>query len=304
MRPVVSGGVLAERAPAKVNLTLAARRRRPDGYHDLESLVMFAATGDDLTFVPGGESFHLTVSGRTADAAGLPDDNLVLRAASHLAALVRGLPRGRFRLTKRLPVAAGLGGGSSDAAAALRLLARASGLAPDDPRLVEAARLTGADVPVCLACRSRMMRGTGAELGPVPGLPFLPAVLVNPGVAVSTPDVFRRLGLAPGEERPGDPAAAVETMDWPDRRSAQRAALVQLASTSRNDLEVPAQAIAPGVGEALALLSRTDGCRLARMSGSGATIFGLFDSGRAAAAAASAVRQVRPHWWIRPTVLA
>ncbi|MGL4284970.1 MAG: 4-(cytidine 5'-diphospho)-2-C-methyl-D-erythritol kinase, partial [Phreatobacter sp.] len=282
-----------DRAPAKVNLTLAVRRRRADGYHDLESLVVFAAVGDELRFLPGGTGYSLGVKGRTAAETGPPGDNLVLKAARLLAARVPGLPGGTFTLIKRLPVAAGLGGGSSDAAAALRLLAEAGGLSQADPRLAEAARLTGSDVPVCLAGEARIMRGTGAELGPALALPRLPALLVNPGIAVATPAVFARLGLAPGAAREGDPATALE-QGRATRPQAARADLVALLHTARNDLEAPALALAPGIGEALRHVAATEGCRLARMSGSGATVFGLYDTCRAAAAAGKAIRAKRP----------
>jgi 4-diphosphocytidyl-2-C-methyl-D-erythritol kinase len=292
--------MLVERAPAKVNLSLAVRGRRADGYHDLESLVVFAATGDELRFAPGDGGFALTVRGATAAEAGPAADNLILRAARLLIERVPGLPQGRFVLVKRLPVAAGLGGGSSDAAAALRLLARAGGLALDDPRLQEAARLTGADVPVCLDARSRMMRGIGHELGSTLRLPRLPALLVNPRVAVPTPEVFRRLGMAAGQINAGDPAAGLEAAatDAPGR-----AGLVARLALSRNDLEPPAIAIAPVIGEALTLLQATPGCRLARMSGSGATVFGLFDTCRVAAAAGKAIAADHPGWWLKPTML-
>ncbi|MGE0039132.1 MAG: 4-(cytidine 5'-diphospho)-2-C-methyl-D-erythritol kinase, partial [Xanthobacteraceae bacterium] len=181
-------------APAKVNLTLRVLGRQADGYHDLESLVAFAGVGDRLSFVPG-RALSLTVRGPTAAAAGELDSNLVLKAARALADRVPGLRVGRFEMSKRLPVAAGLGGGSSDAAAALRLLARASRIALDDPRLMEAARVTGADVPVCLDPRPRVMRGIGDVLSDPLDLPRLPAVLVNPGVAVPTKDVFAALRL-------------------------------------------------------------------------------------------------------------
>lgn len=288
-----------ERAPAKVNLTLAVVRRREDGFHDLESLVVFAGTGDELRFAPGGEGFGLTARGRSAREAGSPADNLVVKAARLLAGRVPGLPGGAFTLVKRLPVAAGLGGGSSDAAAALRLLARAGGLAPDDPRLMAAARATGSDVPVCLRPAPRFMRGTGHDLGIPLALPRLPALLVNPGVAVPTPAVFGRLGLAAGEERDGDPAADIEKA----AAGVPRAALIARLAASRNDLEAPALALAPAIGDALALLRAEDGCRLARMSGSGATVFGLYDSCRAAAAAGKVIAARHPGWWVKPTML-
>ncbi len=184
----------AEPAPAKVNLTLRVLGRRADGYHDIESLVAFADVGDALTFAPARD-LTLTVRGPTAAAAGDTADNLVLKAARALAERVDGLKLGRFALSKRLPVAAGLGGGSADAAAALRLLARANRMTRDDPRLMAAARATGADVPVCLDPRPRFMRGIGEILSEPLDLPRLPAVLVNPGVAVATKDVFAALRL-------------------------------------------------------------------------------------------------------------
>jgi 4-diphosphocytidyl-2-C-methyl-D-erythritol kinase len=183
---------LTEFAPAKINLTLHVLGRRADGYHEIESLVAFADIGDRLTFVPG-DTLELEVGGPSAEAAGEGEDNLVLKAARALAEGVDGLRTGRFVLDKQLPVAAGLGGGSSDAAAALRLLARHNNLPLNDPRLHAAARATGADVPVCLDPKARMMRGIGEILsGPI-ALPELPAVLVNPGVAVPTKDVFAAL---------------------------------------------------------------------------------------------------------------
>lgn len=286
-----------ERAPAKVNLTLVVRRRRDDGYHDLESLVVFARCGDELRFAPGGEGYRLLVRGRTAAAAGPDDDNLVLRAARALAGATP-VPGGTFTLVKRLPVAAGLGGGSSDAAAALRLLARAGGLALDDDRVRSAARATGSDVSVCLDPRPRFMRGTGHDLGPALSLPRLPALLVNPGVAVSTPAVFRALGLSAGTERAADPATGLEAGP-----TATRARLLALIAASRNDLEAPAVSLAPEVATALAALRTDPGCRFARMSGSGATVFGLFDSCRAAAAAGKGIAAAHPGWWVKPTML-
>lgn len=286
--------VLRTRAPAKVNLTLHVLGRRDDGYHDLDSLVVFAGIADRLAFRPGGP-LALTVEGPTASAAGLTDDNLVLRAARALAARRPDLPLGAFHLVKRLPAAAGIGGGSSDAAAALRLLARHAGLATDDPDVVAAARVTGADIPVCLVPRARTMRGAGERVGPELALPPLFAVLVNPRVAVATPDVFRTLGFRPGEVSSRPPP--------PDIDATSASSLIESLARGRNDMEQAAIALAPAVGDALEALRRNEACRLARMSGSGATVFGLYDDGRAAARAAKAVRAAEPRWWVKPTVL-
>ncbi len=285
---------LATRAPAKINLTLHVLGRRDDGYHDLESLVVFAGTGDDLRLEPG-RTLALEVSGPTAPLAGSHSDNLVMKAARLLAERVDGLKVGMFHLTKRLPVAAGIGGGSSDAAAALRLLARLNGLPLSHPSLREAARLTGADVPVCLEPRARMMRGAGEALSPALNLPRLFAVLVNPRVPVETPSVFKTLDLQPGQGLCGAAHPAIEGTS-PD-------ALVALLKDTRNDLEPPALKVQPLIGEALALVHETDGCRLARMSGSGATVFGLYDDCQAAAEAAKQIRRVRSEWWVKATSL-
>ena len=180
---------LAARAPAKINLTLRVAGRRDDGLHEIESLVVFSDVVDELTLDPSRPR-GLEVLGPLRAECGPAADNLVLKAAGALAARVFDLKIGHFTLIKRIPVAAGLGGGSADAAAALRLLAQANGLSPDDPRLHEAARATGADVPVCLDPRPRIMRGAGELLSAALELPPLPAVLVNPGVALPTRDVF------------------------------------------------------------------------------------------------------------------
>jgi 4-diphosphocytidyl-2-C-methyl-D-erythritol kinase len=285
---------LATRAPAKINLTLHVLGRRADGYHDLESLVAFAGTGDDLRLEPG-DAVALTVSGPTASLAGNGSDNLVLKAARLLAERVEGLRLGTFHLTKRLPVAAGIGGGSSDAAAALRLLARLNGLPVSHPAVRDAARLAGADVPVCLEPQARMMRGVGEELGPALGLPRLHAVLVNPRVPVETPAVFRELGLSAGQRLQGAPHPAVAAAT-PD-------ALISALATARNDLEGPACRVRPVITEVIGRVRGTEGCRLARMSGSGATVFGLYDDCTAAAEAAKRIRRERPAWWVKATSL-
>jgi 4-diphosphocytidyl-2-C-methyl-D-erythritol kinase len=279
-----------ETAPAKVNLTLRVLGRRADGLHEIESLVAFAGVGDALTLTPG-DALALSVGGPTAAAAGDVADNLVLKAARALAECVQALKLGRFTLSKRLPVAAGLGGGSADAAAALRLLARANGLAPDDARLMHAARSTGADVPVCLDPRPRFMRGVGDILSDPLDLQRLFAVLVNPGVAVATRDVFAALAAPPA------PQAAPAT--WPS----QGTELLDEIARGRNDLEEPAIELEPAIAKVLAVLRKLPGCRLVRMSGSGATCFALFDSFRAASAAARTLRVGYPSWWVRATTL-
>ena len=287
--------MLIERARAKINLTLHIERRRPDGFHDLESLVCFAGAADALRLTPG-PTLGFAIEGPTALAAGDGDDNLVLRAARNLCALAPGLTTGAFHLQKLLPVAAGVGGGSADAAAALRLLARANGFPPDDPRVMEAARVTGSDVPVCLGSRARMMRGVGADLGPALSLPPLFAVLVNPGTPVETKSVFARIGLAPGEALGlgGHPPIA-------DGASLDQ--LLGLLRRGRNDMEDAASVVAPIIGSVIAVLSAARGCKLARMSGSGATCFALFDNRHAAMKAARVIRRDHPHWWVAATVL-
>ncbi|HEY1541371.1 MAG TPA: 4-(cytidine 5'-diphospho)-2-C-methyl-D-erythritol kinase [Xanthobacteraceae bacterium] len=284
----------SDRAPAKINLTLRILGKRADGYHDLESLVVFARLADEVTLTLD-VSLGLDVGGPTAAAAGEIADNLVLRAARELAGRTDGLRVGRFALAKHLPVAAGLGGGSSDAAAALRLLVRVNAIALDNRHVMDAARATGADVPVCLDPRPRVMRGIGDILSAPLDLPALPAVLVNPRVPVPTKDVFVRLGLAPGERR-GE-ASEIDAAALKDRDT-----LVRYLATQPNDLEPPARALQPAISDVLAALSGCDGCLFARMSGSGATCFGLFGTDAAAADAAQRVSGAHPDWWVAPTV--
>jgi len=287
--------MLTTRAPAKINLTLHVLGRRQDGYHELESLVAFSGAGDTLSFTPS-EALSLDISGPTASAAGAGDDNLVLRAARRLAEEISGLRLGRFRLEKRLPVAAGIGGGSSDAAAALRLLAKANDLALDDPRIREVARSVGSDVPACLKPRARMMRGAGESLGAPIRLPPLPAALINPGVPVATAPVFAALGLQPGESRDG-----AKHLEIGARPSAED--LLAMLAKGRNDLEDAACLQAPVIVDALAMLRAARGCKLARMSGSGATCFALFSKRRDAVRAARVIRAQHPGWWVKTAVL-
>jgi 4-diphosphocytidyl-2-C-methyl-D-erythritol kinase len=286
---------LVENAPAKVNLTLRVLGRRADGYHDIESLVAFAGLGDRLTFTPGGK-LSIALTGPRAAQAGEDADNLVLNAARALAARIPGIVLGAFYLDKNLPVAAGLGGGSADAAAALRLLARANAIAPDDPRLFEAARATGADVPVCLDPRPRLMRGIGEKLSDPLVLPPLPVVLANPGAALATKLVFAGWSPAAKPAVPLDLAAMA--------KATSHEQFLQLLMTQPNDLEGAAIALAPVIADALAALRKLDGCGLARMSGSGSTCFGLFSSVAEAAAAAKNLRVRYSNWWICEALLA
>jgi 4-diphosphocytidyl-2-C-methyl-D-erythritol kinase len=309
---MIETGSEAVLAPAKVNLTLRILGRRADGYHELESLVVFAPFGDRLTFSPG-DALELDVSGPMADGAGPLADNLVLRAARALAERIDGLRLGRFALHKELPSGAGLGGGSADAAAALRLIAKANGVSLDDVRVHDAARATGADIPVCLDPRPRVMRGIGEILiGPV-ALPPLGIVIIHPGFALPTGPVFKALGLAPGERlaKPGETAGSAERgrSVRPDEDAGATPALpahelLAWLASERNDLEPPAIAIAPAVADILAVIAALPGCRLARMSGSGSACFGLFDDGEAAAVAAQHVAAAQLSWWVRAGLLA
>ena len=279
-------------------MTLRVLGRRSDGYHDLESLVTFADVADRLALTMG-DALTLTVLGPGASQAGAEADNLATKAARALAARVPGLRAGAFRLDKRLPVAAGLGGGSADAAAALRLLARANKLAPNDPRLHDAARATGADVPVCLDPRPRIMRGIGEILSAPLPLPRLHALLVNPGVAVSTKLVFSGWKPSASPIRVSDTAA--NFADLPNMQDEEK--LLRWLASAANDLEAPAIALEPAIAEVLVSLRAAAGCRLARMSGSGATCFALFSSAVDTASAGKSLRAEFPDWWIAETVI-
>ena len=280
---------LLEKAAAKINLTLRVIGRRADGYHDLESLVAFADVADVLTLRPGADD-RLEVSGPFAGKSGAVTDNLVLKALGALRQRITGLKGGQFLLEKNVPVAAGLGGGSADAAAAVRLLARANGITFDDPRLLEAARSVGADVPVCLDPRPRIMRGVGELLSPPFELPELPAVLVNPGVALATREVFARFT---GGHDEGELADVPREFD----------ALIEFLTHHGNDLTAAASACAPVVAEVLAALKKLAGARLVRMSGSGSSCFALFATQREAAAAAQRLAADHKEWWARSTSL-
>jgi len=291
--------MLTEEGRAKVNLTLRVIGRRVDGFHDLESVVAFADCADRLTLTPGCE-LGLNMSGPLAADCGETSDNLVLKAARLLEARVPDLKAGSFTLDKVLPVAAGIGGGSADAAAALRLLAKLNGLALDDKRLLAVALATGADVPVCLSSRACDMTGVGESLMPL-SLPIMPCVMVNPRVPVATKDVFNALGLRNGELLVGatdvfsgtawpEPGASVE--DW-----------VEVLAEGTNDLEEPAVRIQPVIGKVIAALNATNGAWLARMSGSGATCFAIYENTADAGRAAEKIRQDHPGWWVHSGTL-
>lgn len=268
-------------APAKVNLHLHVVGRRADGYHLLDSLVVFAGVGDRLSVSPAA-GFTLSITGPFAAGLESEPDNLVLRAGRALAATAGIEPSGHLVLEKNLPVASGIGGGSADAAAALRLLSRFWGISPDLDAL---GPTLGADVPVCLAGKPSLMSGIGEILSPAPPLPGLGIVLVNPGVAVSTPAVFR--------SRSG---AFASPARFPDAGWADAESLARSLNGTTNDLEAPARALAPAIIETVGTLAGIPGCWLARMSGSGATCFGLFASQADAERAAAAI--VRPEWWV------
>jgi 4-diphosphocytidyl-2-C-methyl-D-erythritol kinase len=290
---------LTDEGRAKVNLTLRVIGRRTDGYHDIESVVAFADCADRLTLTPGSE-LTLQTSGPLAQACGETSDNLVLKAARLLGENVPDMKVGSFTLDKVLPVAAGIGGGSADAAAALRLLAQLNGLSLDDERLLEVALATGADVPVCLASRACDMTGVGETLMPL-SLPIMPCVMVNPCVPVATKDVFTALGLRNGELLVGAtdvfrgtawPEAGASVEDW-----------VEVLADDTNDLEAPATRIQPMIGEVIAALNATNGAWLARMSGSGATCFAIYENTADAGRAAEKIRLHHPDWWVHAGTL-
>ena len=283
----------ARLAPAKVNLFLHVGPPAADGYHPLASLVAFADVGDRLTVEPA-DRLSLTVAGPFAGALEGEDDNLVLRAARALGAAAGiGEPGLAITLDKQLPVAAGLGGGSSDAGAALKLARDALSLPLDDDRLAQIAGLIGADGPMCLHARAAWAGGRGDRLEFEARLPALPCLLVNPGVPSSTGAVYRALDSGP----PGTAAMPPPPLAW----SVQ--GVIGWLASQRNDLEAPAVALQPAIGQALTAVEALPAARLTRMSGSGATVFALFDTIEAAAAAGQTLSALHPGWWIRPTVL-
>jgi len=282
---------LIEEAPAKINLDLCITGRRPDGYHELDSLVVFGPPADVLRFAPA-DRLTLEVRGPFARALAGEADNLVLRAARRLASHAGCKATARITLAKNLPVAAGLGGGSGDAAATLRGLNRLwrQGLAEGD--LMPLARDLGADVPVCLASRPARMRGVGERLEWLDRLPALALLLVNPDRPVPTAAVFKGLGALPRpipEQGPPPP---------------DRGALLAWLRARANHLEMPARRLEPAIEAVLAALAAQPGCELARMSGSGATSFGLFADQAEVGAAADRIRRAQPKWWVAASLVA
>ena len=273
--------MIVEAAPAKINLALHVRARRPDGYHEIETLFAFLRDGDVLTLAPGALS--LAIRGPFAGDLTVDDDNLVLRAAYQYAVAFQRPASGNFLLDKRLPIASGIGGGSADAAAALRALARRDGVPLDDGRLFDCAAALGSDVPACLLGVTAMGGGRGEVLEPLEGISGTPVLLVNPGIAVSTARVFAG-------------------WDGLDRGPMADGATMARAIAGRNDLEAPARALAPAIDDVIAALSDTN-AQLARMSGSGATCFALYPSQEALASAAAAIRVAHPRWWCLESVL-
>jgi len=273
-----------ELARAKINLDLHVTGRRADGYHELDSLTAFAAIGDHLALCEH-DRLELEVTGPFAGPLAAEPDNLVLRAARRLAACAGRQATVRITLDKRLPVAAGLGGGSADAAAALRGLNRLWRLGMGPADLAGLAAELGADVPVCLAGRTARMRGIGERLEPWSGLPPLAVLLVNPDLPLATAAVFGALEVI---------ETAIERA-WPP--PCETDAFLAWLCAGANHLEAPAVRLLPQIQGVLAMLAAQEGCTLARMSGSGATCFGLFASAAARDQAAAAIGRAQPGWW-------
>lgn len=290
MSDASGGGAVTIRAPAKVNLFLEIVGRRADGYHLLQSLVAFADVADVVRARPS-DDLTLAIDGPFGAGLATEPDNLVLRAARRLAEAT-GVTRGAaIALTKNIPVAAGLGGGSADAAAALTALATLWGVRLPDAARDRIAVSLGADVPVCLFGRPALVGGIGEAIAPAPALPPLGVVLVNPRIPVPTAAVFKA--------RSG-PFSPVQAFAAPAGGSAEFAAALD---RRRNDLAAPAVTVAPAIAVVLDTIAATRGCLLARLSGSGATCFGLYGDAGAAELAAAAISAARSGWWVQATRL-
>jgi 4-diphosphocytidyl-2-C-methyl-D-erythritol kinase len=273
-------------APAKVNLALHVLGRHPDGYHELDTLVVFADVGDTVSVRPA-DAIALSVDGAFAGIAPPGGDNLVLKAAALLRERAGVAAGAEIRLTKRLPAGAGFGGGSADAAAALHALNDLWVLGLGLDALMLIGQALGADVPMCLVSQALRARGRGERIGPVEGWPALPMVLAWPGAPASTASVFATLA---GRQNPplsdlGAPATPAEA--------------AALLAACRNDLEEPAQRLVPAIGTVLETLRATEGCLLARMSGSGSGCFGICADRYATRRAAAALASIQPDWWVK-----
>ncbi|HMN51660.1 MAG: 4-(cytidine 5'-diphospho)-2-C-methyl-D-erythritol kinase [Xanthobacteraceae bacterium] len=285
-----------ESAPAKVNLMLRVGEKRADGYHEIESLIAFADKGDKVFFTPGTDNaYSLEVEGPTAEGAGPDKDNLVLKAARALAKKVPGLKRGHFRLVKNLPSGAGLGGGSSDAAAALRLLARANKIKADDPRLLAAAKETGADVAVCLDPKARLIGGIGDVLSKPLKLPVMYATLVWPGVPVPTPLVY---GAHDGFRDPPS-ELGIDAASIPSKKKD----FANFLHLYANDLAKAARSITPLIASAEQLIDEVGDATLIRMTGSGSAVFALYETKSEAREAAESIKEERAAWWVAVATL-
>lgn len=289
---------LSALAPAKINLFLHVGLLDADGYHPLSSLVAFADVGDRVTVEPA-EHLSLTVTGPFGAGLAAEPDNLILRALRALGqATGAGEPSLRVTLDKNLPIAAGLGGGSSDAGAALKLARQALALDLDDVELEAVAGVIGADGPMCLRMRTAWAEGRGDILTDEPRLPPLWAVLFNPGVPSPTGAVYRAYDAGP-------PRAAAHALAWPASPADwSPAAVIDWLAGLRNDLQPPAEALTPVIADAVSAVAAAPGVALARMSGSGATVFGLCRSAQDATAAAAALSAAHPTAWVVATRLA
>lgn len=276
-------------APAKINLFLHIGDKRADGFHELESLVVFADAGDELIFEAAHE-LSLSLEGPFAADLELDANNLVVRAARALAAQAGHNGNAAATLIKNLPVASGIGGGSADAAAALRGLRELWGVDVSDEALMTLAADLGSDVPVCVLSKPAWMEGRGERVTPARGVPQAAMVLVNPRVAVPTGPVFKALKHRRGV------GTVSHALDLRDAKT-----LATFLKLTSNDLQEPAIDIAPAIGDVLGELARMPGVLLARMSGSGATCFGLFETQDFAEMAAIALDASHPHWWIKAT---
>lgn len=277
--------ILDEPAPAKINLTLAVRGKRPDGYHELDSLVAFASFGDHLRLTTGTK-LAVTATGDFATA--IVDENLIHKTVRKALEIEPRLVVGTFGLDKRLPVAAGLGGGSSDAAAALRLLQRVNPTLSDSIDWHAIAASSSADVPVCLLARAARMQGLGEIVTPLPHFPSIGCVLANPRLPLATAAVFRAL-KAPSLEQDDSQSNAMHFVSATE--------LLDFVRSGHNDLEAPAIALCPAIADVRRELALLPGARIARMSGSGPTCFALFTSKEEAEAGARALAARHPHWW-------